>query len=387
MLAFCLLDKYITMNKNNIDQALAALADALKSQGDSHSLTPSEIAKKLPFRSLSGDHIVGGKIAKFASAGITDIATKEQISVDDAGVTIANLSVKNILGSLKIQETVTADQIETRVLTVDVLNVKKIKADIELEKDTSIVFSDRIIGKGMIWKTEQQSKQLVYSEHSNGIFSSENIDLSKGKYFSVNKVKLLDSLSLGESVTKSNLKEVGRLKGLIVDGAVSINQYLFFNPALDRLGLGTESPNAALSVAEMGIEVMLGTDLERGGIVGTYASHCLDLVTDNIARISITANGGQITLGNKNTPPVNVSVLGTMAVNVSNPDSRVKLDVGGSVRFNGVVHLNGTEAPTSGVYNQGDIVWNSKPEQRKYVGWVCVKAGSPGMWAPFGEIK
>jgi hypothetical protein len=375
------------MNKTNIDQALAALADALKSQSDTGALTPSEFAKKIPFRSLSGDHIIGGKIVKFSSAGITDSATKEQITVDDSGVIINNLSVKNVVGSLKVQDTVTAKNVEADVLTVDVLNVKKIKADVEIENNNSLVFSDKVVGKGIIWKTSEQAKQLVYSENSNGIFSSENIDLAKGKYFSINRVKLLDNESLGESITKSNLREVGRLKGLIVDGAVSVNQYLFFNPSVDRLGLGTESPNAALSVAEMGIEVMIGTDFERGGIVGTYASHTLDLVTDNTSRVSISANGEQITLGNKNTPPVNVSVLGTMSVNVSNPDSRVKLDIGGSVRFNGVVHLSGTEAPTSGVYNQGDIVWNSRPEQRKYIGWVCVRAGNPGMWAPFGEIK
>lgn len=385
MLAFCLLDKYITMN-TNIDQALAALGDALKSQNNG-SISPSEIAKKLPFRSLSGDHIIGGKIAKFASAGITDTATKEQISIDDSAVTVNNLSVKNVVGSLKVQETITAGNIEANTISVDTLNVKKIKADIELENNNSLVFSDKVVGKGIIWKTDQQAKQLVYSEHSNGIFSSEHIDLSKGKHFSINRVKVLDNEGLGESIIKSNLREVGRLKGLIVDGAVSINNYLFFNPAVDRLGLGTENPNAAFSVAEMGIEVMLGTDLERGGIVGTYASHNLDIVTDNVARISVSADGSKITLGNKNTPPVNVSVLGTMSVNVSTPDSRVKLDVGGSVRFNGVVHLSGSEAPTSGVYNQGDIVWNSKPEQRKYIGWVCIRAGNPGIWAPFGEIK
>jgi hypothetical protein len=375
------------MNKNNIDQALAALADALKSQSDTGVLTPSEFAKKIPFRSLSGDHIVGGKIVKFSSTGITDSATTEQIIINDSSVTVNNLSVKNVIGSLKVQETVIADSVEANVLTVDVLNVKKIKADVELENNNSLIFSDKVVGKGIIWKTNEQAKQLVYSENSNGIFSSENIDLAKGKYFSINRVRLLDNESLGESITKSNLREVGRLKGLIVDGAVSINQYLFFNPSADRLGLGTETPNAAFSVAEMGIEVMVGTDFERGGILGTYASHTLDLVTDNTSRVSISANGEQITLGNKNTPPVNVSVLGTMSVNVSNPDSRVKLDVGGSVRFNGVVHLSGTEAPTSGVYNQGDIVWNSRPEQKKYIGWVCIRAGSPGVWAPFGEIK
>ncbi len=45
------------------------------------------------------------------------------------------------------------------------------------------------------------------------------------------------------------------------------------------------------------------------------------------------------------------------------------------------------EAPTSGSFTQGDIVWNSNPQPGNFVGWVCVKAGNPGMWATFGEIR
>jgi hypothetical protein len=70
------------MNKTNIDQALAALADALKSQEpDSFLTSPKEFVKKIPFRSLSGDHINGGKIQNFASTGISDTATKQQLTV------------------------------------------------------------------------------------------------------------------------------------------------------------------------------------------------------------------------------------------------------------------------------------------------------------------
>jgi hypothetical protein len=376
------------MNKNNIDQALAALADALKSQVDENPLAnPMVFINKMPKRSLSGDHINGGKILNFSSTGITDTAKTEQLVIKDDGVDVKNLRVEKISGLVKINgietNTITANEI-----TVDILTVKDLRADIKLEKNESVIFSGDIIqGKGLFWSGDGYTKQFVYNKKPDRFFSSENIDLAKEKFISVNGVKVIDDQEIGPTVVKSNLREVGKLKGLLVDGSMSVNNYLFFNSSIDRLGLGTESPNAAFSVAEMGIEVMLGTDFKRGGIVGTFASHSLDFVTDNTARISISATGEQITLGNKNTLPVNVSVLGTMSVNISKPDSRVKLDVGGSVKFNGVVHLSGTEAPTSGVYNQGDIVWNSKPEQRKYIGWVCIKSGSPGIWAPFGEIR
>jgi hypothetical protein len=48
--------------------------------------------------------------------------------------------------------------------------------------------------------------------------------------------------------------------------------------------------------------------------------------------------------------------------------------------------MNGTEIPTSGNFRKGDIVWNENPASTSYVGWVCVRAGTPGEWRPFGQI-
>lgn len=44
-------------------------------------------------------------------------------------------------------------------------------------------------------------------------------------------------------------------------------------------------------------------------------------------------------------------------------------------------------APTSGTYKVGDIVWNTAPTGGGNVGWVCVQAGSPGVWKKFGTIE
>ena len=376
------------MNKTNIDQALAALGDALKSQADESSIgNPLSFVKRLPLRALSGDHIIGGKILKFTSSGISDRATSEQIVVNDGNVSIKSLTVDNVRGSLTVTDGVTAKSVVAKEITADVLTVKELKADIKFEKNESIVFgNEKSTTKGLLWTGNGHTKQFVYNSNPDRLFSSESIDLFKGKHFSINGTKVLDSEELGPTITKSNLREVGKLKGLIVDGSMTVNNYLYFNGNADRLGLGTENPNAALSVAELGIEVMVGTDFDQGAIIGTYASHQLSLVTDNTPRILISPTGN-IALGNKNAPPIIASVNGTLAVNVSTPDSRVKLDIGGSIKFNNAVHLSATEAPRSGTFNQGDIVWNSKPEQRKSIGWVCVKAGSPGIWCAFGEIR
>jgi hypothetical protein len=374
------------MNKINIDQALAALGDALKSQQDENPLAnPLAFVKKLPWRSLSGDHVTGGKITNFSSSGITDKATKERIVISDTEVTIKSLSVDQLQKSVEIKGDVTASTVTANRIVADILDVKEIKADIKFEKNSSVVFANEIYSKGLLWTGSDYTKQFVYSGKPNRFFSSESIDIANDKKFSINGVDVLSSSELGSSVVKSNLREVGRLKGLMVDGSVSINSYMFYNASTDRLGIGTDQPNSALSVAENGIEVLVGTASNKG-IIGTFASHGVDILTDNTPRISIESTGN-ILLGNKNTPPIQVSINGTLTVNVSTPDPRVKLDVGGAIKFNNALLLSSAEAPNSGSFNQGDIVWNAAPAQRKYIGWVCIKSGSPGIWCPFGEIR
>jgi hypothetical protein len=359
------------MNNKNLDQALAALGDALKSQDPNAAkpLTPLELASQLPKRALSGDHIAGGKILKFASAGITDSATKEQLVITDTGITVNG--IVNLLNANTIK--------------VDVLEVKELKANINFEKDQSVTFAGKeVYGKGLLWKGQGSTKQFVFNSGPDKFFSSEIIDIAKDKYLSMNGVKVLDGTELGASITKSNLREVGRLKGLLVDGSLSVNNYMFFNGTADRLGLGTDQPNAALSVSEDGIEVLIGTK-ENRGVLGTFASHAVDIVTDSTARISISANGN-IQLGNTNQAPVQVSIHGKLAIKVAMPDPEVDLHVNGAVKFNGKLQKYDRAYPTAGAYNQGDIVWNSDPKQNTFIGWVCVQAGSPGIWAPFGKI-
>ena len=46
----------------------------------------------------------------------------------------------------------------------------------------------------------------------------------------------------------------------------------------------------------------------------------------------------------------------------------------------------GTSAPTIGVCDAGNIVWNESPTAGGKIGWVCVAGGSPGTWKSFGSI-
>jgi hypothetical protein len=363
------------MSKNNIDQALAVLADALKGIELNSSVDYKDVAKKLPLRSLTGDHINGGKIQNFASAGIADTATKTQITVSNDGVHVTALTVDSL-------ENLTVNG----VLKTKVLEVEELRADIKFEKDVPITFSgDNLEGKGLLWAGKGHTKQFIFAANPDRFFVSENIDFARGKSITVNNIKLIDETELGPTITKSNLREVGRLKGLIVDGSASIGQYVTFNGQTNRFGIGIEDPNGAFSVAEDGVEVIIGTRDAVKGYVGTYASNNLDIITDNVSRISISSSGN-IQLGNPKLAPVQVAVHGKLSVRVSTPDPEVDLHVNGPVKFNNRLQKYDKTYPTSGFYNGGDIVWNIDPKMNSYVGWVCIQAGSPGLWAPFGKI-
>jgi hypothetical protein len=241
-------------------------------------------------------------------------------------------------------------------------------------------------GKGVIFSGHGSTKQFILVQNPDRFFSSESIDLAQNSSIMVNRMKVLDAQELGPTVTKSNLQEVGRLKGLIVDGSLSVNNYLYFDKNNDRLGLGTEAPNAALSVLDGTVETMIGTNEYGHGFIGTHASHDFDIVAGSKIWLTVKSHGA-IDLGNPRSNTSSVRVHGKLSVGVEVPDASVDLHVAGPVRLNNKLHIYAETPPTAGNYSLGDIVWHSTPRPGGNIGWVCTKAGSPGTWHRFGDIR
>lgn len=279
-----------------------------------------------------------------------------------------------------------ADQKIIETLLASFRTVLESGAEVNAAEVPYIIIKGDINGKGILWSGEGHNKQLIFADKPDRFFVSETIDLAKGRSVSINNVKVLDERELGPTITKSNLREVGHLKGLIVDGGLSVNQYLVYDANTNRLGLGTDQPKAAVSIVDQNIELMLGSSQPNTAVVGTYNSTDLELVTDNTARITIQA-GGNIIIGNPATGDTRVTIIGRLGVNVNSPDPRCSLHVNGALKFNDKLHLSGSAEPTSGAFNEGDVVWNVNPNPGRFVGWVCTQAGNPGRWSGFGRIE
>lgn len=241
-------------------------------------------------------------------------------------------------------------------------------------------------GKGIIFSGHGTTKQIVLSQAPDRFFVSENIDLAPDASLMINRVKVLDGNELGPTVVKSSLRELGRLNSLIVDGSTSINSYLFFNASTNRLGLGTETPNATISIVDGFTETLIGTNEYNHGFIGTYNTSDFDIIAGSKIWITVKPNGA-IDLGNPRENSSKVRINGKLSVGVSVPDNEVDLHVGGPVRLNNRLQIYAENPPGSGNYGLGDIVWNTNPRAGGNIGWVCTRAGSPGVWHRFGDIR
>jgi hypothetical protein len=243
---------------------------------------------------------------------------------------------------------------------------------------------DSLYGKGITWSGQGSVKQFIFSK-PDSFWSSDHIDLAPGKSYYASGSPVLNQNSLGSTVTKSSLKELGRLNGLIVDGSVSIAQHFYYDAKNNSLGLGNERPESTIDITKDRTNLIIDVK-EKIAKIGTKSSDDLTLVTSDIARITIEKEGN-IQLGNKKTSPVNVGIHGKLSIKVEHPDPDVDLHVNGPVKLHGRLHAYSDSVPANGSFQQGDIYWNSNPIPGKSVGWICVKSGSPGTWASFGMIS
>ncbi len=242
-----------------------------------------------------------------------------------------------------------------------------------------------IAGKGLQWSGDGSTKVLNFQANPSRIFSSEPIDLMKDREYMINNAPVLSENALGPGVKTSNLRQVGILNGLTVNGDINIDSFVFYDSGMSRLGIGTEAMNGQLSVGSNSAEFVVEPG-ERTIGIGAYTASELRLQTDNTDRITISAEGN-IQLGNQGASDTKINMYGKLGVGITQIDPEVQVDVAGAIKFAGRKFLVSQDIPNSGSYSQGDTIWNSNPTPGNVMGWVCVKSGTPGVWKSFGSIS
>lgn len=323
--------------------------------------------------------------ANVISAGITDFATKQTLIVEDDKITVQNISVKTLQGNttvrgdLKVYGILDAGLVRTTEL---IANQRYEKQYIEFAQNNE---QGTNIGTGLLWPGKPYNKQLIYRNNPDRFFMSENVELPANRSFMIDGNVVVNSYSLGGGVVSSSLKQVGTLERLNVSGDVNFNDMLFFNSRRGAFSIGNANPSSLFSVYDVSsdVEVFISGNTNGNGRIGAAGYKGLDVVTDNQVRLTVE-NNGNITLGQEGRDSTNVRVYGKLSVGIKTP--KEQLEVAGNIKFANMLMTSGTESPKTGSYSVGDIVWNSAPRPTGWVGWICIVAGSPGVWKSFGQI-
>lgn len=269
--------------------------------------------------------------------------------------------------------------IVNRALTVE---------DMRMQSLTSVEFNAEgekgIYGKGLQWRGAGSTKQFIYRANPDRIWTSESIDLNADASYMISNTPVISRTELGSSIRSSSLVQVGTLQNLRTSGNLSIDGYIHYNSDSESLGLGTDTPNGKLSIATLESEFVIDTE-SRAVKLGTWSTDDLKIITDDTTRLVVRSNG-HIDLGDPNGAYTKVNIHGRLGIGVNNIEEDICISTSGPVKFENKKFMNGTEEPTSGSFRQGDIVWNENPIPTGYVGWICVRAGTPGTWKPFGQI-
>lgn len=195
---------------------------------------------------------------KFSTQGITDLATKESLVVTNGRITVDTVEPKSQLAF-----------------------VAGNFADLE--------------NKGVRWTDNRRSKSLVYKDAS--LWTDLSIDLAEEQEYKINRATVLSFTELGNTVTKSNLKQVGTLRSLEVDGPTVLGGFFYAASELNRVGINTDSPAGALGIVENNVELVLGSNKNGYAMIGTHSSDSLDIITDNTVRITVATNGDVVVHG------------------------------------------------------------------------------------------
>lgn len=238
--------------------------------------------------------------------------------------------------------------------TVKVKNLITESGTIEGVGQWTTNLEEDLNGKGFGWTWGNGTTRLMY-RNGGRIWTNGDIDLDRNKSYKIDNVSVLTSTELGPQIRKSNLTEIGTLNSLNVTGHVSLGEFIFFNPAIERLGIGTQTPNGSLGIVSNGIEIVVDSLSSSQAIFGTYTNHDFSIVSDGTPRITVK-NNGEIHVGNEQSKSGVMRVFGSLYVDNLVADNRVER----------TSPLEFKADKDSSIYGKG-LVWTGSGPSRQFV--------------------
>jgi len=172
--------------------------------------------------------------------------------------------------------------------------------------------------------------------------------LDNKQSYTINGKIVVSENALGPSIVESNLRKIGTLKELIVEGETLIGETLYVSPT-GRVGINTDEPTHALTLWDEEIYLNIGKHQKDVAVIGTERNQDILLKSGTHRNVLLKSDGTTV---------------------IENPV------------LNGKTFTTNEFSP--GYSGQlGDICWNTKPAKGKSIGWVCIGGTQ---WCNFGSI-
>ena len=255
--------------------------------------------------------------AEFASTGINDQATRNQMTVMDEATVFENNLVAN---NLTIASGATIQNLA-------------VTGSINTDNHSWNILADNIAEKAWAKITDDWQNDLVrqVADH----IKTNGIEFER---VSIGGELLVDGDRLGKIIRETSIETTGVLRSLQVAGAAHLNDT--FTVVKKRVGINTQEPEMALSVWDEEVALIFGKHKLKEAYIGTSRVQALTLGVNRVGQLTIDADG-----------------LTTIK----------KLQVG----LHKISHA--TQVPGwSGT--RGDMVFNASPGSDRVFAWVCLGA-------------
>ena len=186
---------------------------------------------------LSGSLVQGGVIENFNSTGIQDNSNKVQLTVIDDAVIVEDKIITN----------------EIHAQNAEISNMV-VRGNIEVTGNfvSNENFDNQI----------KKASKLVVDE-----YFSTDIDIKKNKLIAEGKL-LLSQDTLGPSVINSNIRKLGLLQSLRVQGDSAFSETMFVGEN-KRIGINTDNPEGTLTIWDDDAEVTIAKKSRRNMRIGS----------------------------------------------------------------------------------------------------------------------